>query len=431
MGSITNPWQVLTLDEFLFYCCPECDVKSDSKQEFVIHAVDQHPSSHEYLLKAPRLIIKPVHSKKRKRCSEPEESTKLPKIEANEKFLEGNDDFEDMDNIDPLDTCFNDDETVILKQENSDFESADAVAIKPSETNIPQVIRRLDLFNKVHDTTGIRPGDRQSYVKAVKDVLFQEMFVFYQARGHGQVLSPDFKSDPTVNKLAKAFHAEVKRFWKDCHENLKIIRQKSWFAKPVDLSKVDFALLLSDKSAENTKNDICEVDEMEMKEEQSEAIEDIFLCAQCDSVFESKQALSVHVSKMHSESNSEESKSNEANSEQSSYPCFLCESSFTNLESMRKHMHESHRDSESFECPECDYTTNAFDDFCNHLTRKHQIGYHLYKCNQCQLNFGRVGMLRRHNKEWHSEGVSTDDFLPCPLCDVMSSVLNLCTLERT
>ena len=38
-----NPWVVMNLEEFLFYCCPECNVKDKSRDEFVKHALDQHP----------------------------------------------------------------------------------------------------------------------------------------------------------------------------------------------------------------------------------------------------------------------------------------------------------------------------------------------------------------------------------------------------
>lgn len=38
-----NPWEVKQLDEFLFYCCPECENKSLSKKVFINHALSQHP----------------------------------------------------------------------------------------------------------------------------------------------------------------------------------------------------------------------------------------------------------------------------------------------------------------------------------------------------------------------------------------------------
>ena len=46
-----NPWNVSTLDSFLYYHCPECDVnfRHDTKDSFLTHATDQHPKSHEFL----------------------------------------------------------------------------------------------------------------------------------------------------------------------------------------------------------------------------------------------------------------------------------------------------------------------------------------------------------------------------------------------
>ena len=44
-----NPWNVENIDQFLFYCCPECDMKQDNKEQFIIHAVDSHPNSHNFI----------------------------------------------------------------------------------------------------------------------------------------------------------------------------------------------------------------------------------------------------------------------------------------------------------------------------------------------------------------------------------------------
>ena len=50
MGSTMNPWKVMSLDEFLFYCCPECDDKTQDYTEFFNHAVLKHKSAQETLL---------------------------------------------------------------------------------------------------------------------------------------------------------------------------------------------------------------------------------------------------------------------------------------------------------------------------------------------------------------------------------------------
>ena len=43
-----NPWSVNDLDVYLFYCCPECDKRDTLKEDFLKHALYQHPKSKEY-----------------------------------------------------------------------------------------------------------------------------------------------------------------------------------------------------------------------------------------------------------------------------------------------------------------------------------------------------------------------------------------------
>ena len=45
MDLLYNPWSVKNIEEFLYYCCPECEVKDQSKESFLKHALDQHPNS--------------------------------------------------------------------------------------------------------------------------------------------------------------------------------------------------------------------------------------------------------------------------------------------------------------------------------------------------------------------------------------------------
>ena len=38
-----NPWDVSNLEEFLYFCCPECDTKHPNKPAFINHALIEHP----------------------------------------------------------------------------------------------------------------------------------------------------------------------------------------------------------------------------------------------------------------------------------------------------------------------------------------------------------------------------------------------------
>ena len=39
-----NPWMVDQLEEFLYFCCPECDEKCQVKDSFLQHALLKHPN---------------------------------------------------------------------------------------------------------------------------------------------------------------------------------------------------------------------------------------------------------------------------------------------------------------------------------------------------------------------------------------------------
>ena len=49
------PWNIESLEDFLYYCCPECNERNQSRNSFLQHALHQHPSSNNYLV---RFVVK-------------------------------------------------------------------------------------------------------------------------------------------------------------------------------------------------------------------------------------------------------------------------------------------------------------------------------------------------------------------------------------
>ena len=45
-----SPWNVESLEDFLYYCCPECPDRNQSRDDFIQHAIITHPKSNEYLV---------------------------------------------------------------------------------------------------------------------------------------------------------------------------------------------------------------------------------------------------------------------------------------------------------------------------------------------------------------------------------------------
>ena len=45
-----NPWIVENIEEFSFYCCPECDFKSKQGGSFKRHALECHKKSKSFFI---------------------------------------------------------------------------------------------------------------------------------------------------------------------------------------------------------------------------------------------------------------------------------------------------------------------------------------------------------------------------------------------
>ena len=51
MADKINPWSVPNIEDFLFFCCPECNTRDKLKDAFIQHGLDCHPDSKEDLLR--------------------------------------------------------------------------------------------------------------------------------------------------------------------------------------------------------------------------------------------------------------------------------------------------------------------------------------------------------------------------------------------
>ena len=47
-GMGLNPWQIESLEDLTFICCPECIFKSKDSEKFKNHALENHPDSRDF-----------------------------------------------------------------------------------------------------------------------------------------------------------------------------------------------------------------------------------------------------------------------------------------------------------------------------------------------------------------------------------------------
>ena len=52
----SNPWDVTTIEDFLQYCCPECDTKSKDSSTFISHALEHHELARSYLSQCDQIV---------------------------------------------------------------------------------------------------------------------------------------------------------------------------------------------------------------------------------------------------------------------------------------------------------------------------------------------------------------------------------------
>ena len=55
--GVENPWNAGTLEEYLYYCCPECSFKAKIDIALIDHAVDQHPRSNDFIQNLQKTIF--------------------------------------------------------------------------------------------------------------------------------------------------------------------------------------------------------------------------------------------------------------------------------------------------------------------------------------------------------------------------------------
>ena len=89
METPTNPWQVQSIDEFLFYCCPECDTKVKDSKDFVIHALVRHEDARgSLLMQNEASMIDHKENAKSSDCDLVISKTEIVKVKTNEKSKE-------------------------------------------------------------------------------------------------------------------------------------------------------------------------------------------------------------------------------------------------------------------------------------------------------------------------------------------------------
>ena len=97
MGSTSNPWYVPRIEDFQFFCCPECDIKVKDSQDFINHALALHEQAKDSPfikldVKVDEVILLP--NLRKRKADEPAVTISIVK-RRHEDFDDNNSDVED------------------------------------------------------------------------------------------------------------------------------------------------------------------------------------------------------------------------------------------------------------------------------------------------------------------------------------------------
>lgn len=429
-----NPWLVESLQDFSYFCCPECVYRSQGEYEFQAHAIQNHPQAQEFFKSAEKI----------KEEDDDDDQEEAPFDDMKPEAFDSNDDDDAEEEEDvpsegkKLDyRCFFCPESFKRKYL---LKSHQEEAHTDGFGRLPDV--KCDQCDKFFATQQMLKAHKSRvHSKNTKCPECSEMFAKNEIKQHLYNAHPDkdflyHKCDlcdfATYSKECLKAHVSYK------HQAKKYICEKCSmaFRFPYFLKQHDCDGTLSPTVA--TKCDLCDTKFLS-REEATEHYKNVHdqelpeyfsmkrrgarkndpqACPECNEMFSGLVYLHQHYTTTHG---------GVLPSMQGrlSFMCEFCPKVYFNKSRLKVHQRTAHlgfpRRKRSYtskqKCPHCDkvLSRNAFNE---HVKSKHELNTP-YKCDMCAASFGTRGRLLLHKKDVHER-------VKCDICEKeISSIFNL------
>ena len=351
-----NPWEVSSIDAFLYYNCPECIEKHASKEQFVGHAMVAHAKARITL---PAILNEKESSKddendhiiettKSEEKGEIEEFLKIEEVQLEshdeikhdfpDKLDENSDDPEELDEMsDPLATNMNFDMDIGDKSESEDPKFAEKLWKRPWQVKYERNPETGRYHCKKCDKDFKNSNNLYAHNKVVHEGKALKCDLCprtFSCRGNLQRHMESIKGHGTkheCNKCEKVFPSSdrLERHQKDYHPQQQV------------------------------------------------------KCDECDKNFASKWSLKQHKKNMH---------------EDNIWMCDLCSVTVKSRHALYRHMLKDH--TENVKCKQCHHkpfsSKAALED---HVRSVHQGNF--FKCTECPKSYGSKYALSRHIRIAH------------------------------
>ena len=369
MAKNSNPWSVSQLEEFLYFCCPECEGKYHSKETFVLHAFEKHPMAKDYLeLRLDSETVTVVCK------NQPEQGTSFKLQEAViedvvivSNVVAGND-FNNDDNFDQ-ETFDNNDDNTFDEHENSAYQASNRTV---------NVLQKYGTTKQFH----IEPKCLETKITSTSEKE-DSLNLSTIHNNTEEEIDYDLFDNPFVDKRKPNDDVQTYK----CDLCNKLFNNSSKLSKHI--------IIMHEQSEEypckycDKKFSIKGTLTRHVLAEHNESVSKPYPCKLCNESFLSSSRLLFHTRKYHDQN----------------IKCDYCAKTFGKLSDKKSHIsniHEGQSNHKENECNECGKLFSGSHALTKHIRQVH-LGVGLHNCDYCDKSYRIPKSLSDHIRKFHRQ----------------------------
>ena len=439
MGSTSNPWFVSSIQDFQFFCCPECDSKEKESKDFINHALAFHEQAKDSPLIKSEMKIQDAEEEKlillhRLKKRKYEHSVTIPilkrrhvieEIEDHEdtaskqaKEDDNNSDAEEVkDQMNDINEQIEDTVSRQLKEEGKNIEQVtdeiedwDDSLTTPFEDVDDEMVKVDQSFDEDSDTESqeqvinelIKPKKRERR-KVLNTcfpckIRFSTMKEYYNHIEETHLTYNGYKCD-TCNKVKPTRSVWMRHNHQHIRTSSKGLKIRVWQEQNTvekSESSLDQFIVQDDKDSKPK----CKECDQEFENIsrlkyhiKTRHMASPITCDICGQVLGSYQSFQSHRMRKHHIRNYK------IPSEMFIKKCDKCDTDFKSAEDMENHLRKCHNHDRQLKCKECDKT------WVSHLSLElHYVEVHkmmMFCCDTCDYTINEAAILKRHKKAVH------------------------------
>ena len=445
-----NPWTVTSIDDFLYFCCPQCDTKKQSRESFLEHAFEEHPKSKDAL--GNLMFTQLVH-------------VKTEVIERSDNGLDCEDqNYEEGFEETNLDMDFSENESDIDTNDMSENLSRYATNLRQEIRNRLTALRKPNVNESIKRKNGFRiiskSNPKKKYLHQTSGDTFNcpdcdkkfenfSLYVTHCRIGHtkSELIKKEVEKESiaTSEKVAVKQNKSEELFQdsdcadgnsikdEDIYDDMdksdsgdsneikkpKIVSKKKSFKrsmKPLPISRLSPYIKPSwtceycGKVYNQKHNLRAHIDAVHLKTNNKELTCDI-----CEKLFFTKVTLRKHKLSVHdgikehicfhcghafADIYSMNNHIQAIHDRPANHPCHLCDQKFTLPKYLKQHIMSVHESDQNYKCDQCGRFFSKRYKLKNHIEMTHEKKY-IYNCDLCDKSYNCISNLNKHKRTTH------------------------------